>query len=178
MMGTRSLTVFVDGDDEEIVVMYRHLDGYIEWYGKRLCAYLELFESENSANGMACLSAQTIMHFKSNIENPDYDAPRVYDEEKGYMKSPIKEGAHEGGIYLYPAGTREVGEEYIYVVKGGKKNSIYLSAYKAGNKEYTWNSEILPAVPDELIYGGRPSEKWITNALRNESKINNREEME
>ena len=71
MMGTRSLTVFVDGDDEEIVVMYRHLDGYIEWYGKRLCAYLELFESENSANGMACLSAQTIMHFKSNVENPN-----------------------------------------------------------------------------------------------------------
>ena len=52
-MGTRSLTVFVDEHSKkEIVVMYRQYDGYIEWYGKRLCDYLQSFDEVVNGIGM------------------------------------------------------------------------------------------------------------------------------
>jgi hypothetical protein len=46
------------------------------------------------ANGMSCLTAQVIAHFKN---------------EFGI-----------GGVYIYPAGTRDAGEEYIYTVSPGE----------------------------------------------------------
>ena len=96
-MGTRCLTVFKDKQDEEIVVMYRQFDGYYDGHGyeladflkhKRLCNGLR-GDDMNAANGMSCLAAQVVAHFK---------------------KKP-------GGIYLYSAGTRDVWEEYVYIVK-------------------------------------------------------------
>jgi hypothetical protein len=98
-MGTRSLTVFKDDDGEEIGVMYRQMDGYPEGHGKELAEMLSGMKMVNGlsidqpaklANGMPCLAAQIVAHFK---EGP-------------------------GGIYLYPAGTRDCGEEYIYTVTG------------------------------------------------------------
>lgn len=102
-MGTRSLTVFMDdrwNDDDpeqEIVVMYRQMDGYPEGHGKDLAEFLAKGKLVNGIgmdagvvfNGMGCLAAQVVTHFK--------DGP--------------------GGFYLHPAGTRDVGEEYIYIVR-------------------------------------------------------------
>lgn len=98
-MGTRSLTVFAGPGGKEIVVMYRQCDGYPSGHGKEL---LERFgetrivngirgdEPEPFANGMGCLAAQAVEHFKK---------------------------AHgAGGIYLHGAGTRNCGEEYLYTV--------------------------------------------------------------
>jgi len=87
------------------------------------------------------------------------------------------EGNHEGGIYLYPAGTRDCGEEYIYVVKSLKKG-ITLEAYKAGHKEWTYKGETRPAVPDELIHKGLVSDNWFEQALAKEKDIHEREEAE
>jgi len=79
--------------------MYRQMDGYPEGHGKELAEMLSGMKMVNGlsidqpaklANGMPCLAAQIVAHFK---EGP-------------------------GGIYLYPAGTRDCGEEYIYTVTG------------------------------------------------------------
>lgn len=98
-MGTRSITVMVDGyDDTEIAVLYRQFDGYLSGHGKELADYLSEFtaitngisgsEKGKIANGPACLAAQLIAYFKVGV----------------------------GGFYLYPAGTRDCGEEYTYIV--------------------------------------------------------------
>ena len=139
-MGTRSLTVFVDEHSKkEIVVMYRQYDGYIDYYGRKLHDYLFTFDGvvngikdgdyvKRTANGMSCLAAQTIMHMKSEIENRDYNN-RVFNPDTGHMEAALQEGNHCGGIYLYPAGTRDCGEEYIYIVKCRGKG-IHLAAWK------------------------------------------------
>jgi len=86
-MGTRSLTVFKEDDGTEICVMYRQYDGYISGHGADLKEFLKDMYLVNGmgggqpkriANGMDCLTAQVIAHFK--------DGP--------------------GNIYVYPAGTR------------------------------------------------------------------------
>lgn len=96
-MGTRSLTVFVEEDGTEIVVMYRQFDGYLEGMGKDLAEFLDGIKLVNGipmgttkrlANGMGCLAAQAIADFKTEV----------------------------GNVYLYPAGTRDCGEEFIYTV--------------------------------------------------------------
>lgn len=97
-MGTRSLTVFLsEWDQKEIVVMYSQYDGYPTGHGKELQEFLNEFVVVNgltnndppkTANGMGCLAAQVIAHFKKEMES----------------------------IYLYPAGTRDVGEEWVYTV--------------------------------------------------------------
>ena len=102
-MSTRSITVLEDDQGAEIVVMYRHFDGYLAGYGAMLQKFLAPFtvhngitgsQPESFANGAGCLAAQVVTYFKQNV------APRQI-----------------GGIYLYPAGTRDCGEEYIYTVR-------------------------------------------------------------
>ena len=188
-MGTRSLTVFVHEDDKrEIVVMYRQFDGYIDYYGKRLCDYLQSFDEvvngigpkdyvRKTANGMSCLAAQAIMHFKSKIKNHDYNN-RVFNPETGLVESAVVEGNHTGGIYLFPAGTRDCGEEYIYIVKKSKKGLV-LEAYKAGHKAWTSREgKEFPAVADELIHKGLVSDNWFEQALKAEKIIHDRKEAE
>ena len=103
-MGTRSLTTFIDNfDNKEIVVMYRQMDGYPEVHGKELVDFLDnmqivngigMDEKRKIANGISCLAAQTVAHFKDDV----------------------------GHIYLYPAGLRDCGEEYIYTIYKDKDN--------------------------------------------------------
>lgn len=107
-MGTRAITVFEDCDGKEIAVLYRQFDGYIEHgHGDELKSFLRgrvltngfsMADQEDSkkgevkvANGPEDLAAQAIAYFKN--------------------ASPL------GGIYLYAAGTRDIGEEFIYHVR-------------------------------------------------------------
>ena len=99
MVGTRSLTTFNDEyDNEEIVVLYRQYDGYPQGHGKELFEFLNEMVVVNGislngppkiANGMSCLTAQAVSHFK---------------------------GSEVGGVYLYKSGTRDIGELYIYTI--------------------------------------------------------------
>ena len=79
-MGTRSLTyVYNDGDKPEpIVCMYRQFDGYPEGHGAELAEFLVPFTIINGigsnqnelgkfANGMGCLAAQLVSHFKDSV---------------------------------------------------------------------------------------------------------------
>jgi len=104
-MGTRSLTILPgEVPGEEAAVMYRQMDGYPTGHGQELADFLRgaaivngipfggLENEDGDAvlifNGPACLAAAIVAHFK---EGP-------------------------GGFYLYPAGTRDTGEEYVYTI--------------------------------------------------------------
>jgi hypothetical protein len=70
-MGTRSLTYVYDGDTP-IVCMYRQFDGYPTGHGAELAEFLSEGKIVNGLgsdngkvfNGMGCLAAQMIAHFK------------------------------------------------------------------------------------------------------------------
>jgi len=118
-MSTRSLTIFKDGE-EEIVVMYHHYDGYLKGYGKELAEFLqdmvltcgiplEKDAPGKFANGMNCLAAQVVSHFKNH---------------------------DVGNVYLWPAGKRDIGEDYIYEVNGKEGEEVIITAMKSyGNNE-------------------------------------------
>ena len=95
-MGTRALTV-INASEGEIMVLYRQFDGYPDGHGLELADFLSGMrlvkgfsgdEKGKWANGMDCLAAQLVANFKTQ----------------------------PGGIYLYPAGTRDTGEDYIYTL--------------------------------------------------------------
>jgi len=97
-MSTRSLTIFKDSG-KEIAVMYKHYDGYPEGHGKDLAKFLTGMKIVNGisgkeppkfANGMGCLAAQVIAHFKTE----------------------------PGDVAILPPGTRDCWEEYVYVISG------------------------------------------------------------
>ena len=104
-MGTRSLTVFMNGE-QEIAVMYRQYDGHPSSHGEELKEFLKDIQVVNGmsgdrtkvANGMGCLAAQIVAYFK---EEP-------------------------GNIYLHAARTRDTGEEYIYTVSASEKGTVWL----------------------------------------------------
>lgn len=116
-MGTRSLTKFQQEDGKEIVVLYRQFDGYPEGHGKELAEFLAPMRLINGigigqhagthANGMGCLAAQVIAHFKKEI----------------------------GGFYLYPAETTYCWEDFNYVVKPRNKSEIELIVQDGSGKE-------------------------------------------
>ncbi len=98
-MGTRSLTTFIDeSKDEEIVVMYRQYDGYPGGHGRDLLNFINGIKVVNGipggkrtkqmANGIGCLAAQVVGHFKREV----------------------------GYFYLYTADTRDHGEEFVYTI--------------------------------------------------------------
>lgn len=75
-MGTRSLTYVYGGDrkTKPLVCMYRQYDGYPSGHGQELVDFLKpiklvnglgLEEKTKVANGMGCLAAQLITHFKT-----------------------------------------------------------------------------------------------------------------
>lgn len=107
-MGTRSLTYIKDQyEDNNIICMYRQYDGYLTGHGKELAEFLQDFTVVNgysidtparSANGVSCLAAQLVAHFKNGI----------------------------GNIYLYPTNTSDVGEEFIYTISL-INNQIYIT---------------------------------------------------
>jgi len=95
-MGARCLTVFED-KNEEIAVIYRQMDGYLDGHGLDLAKMYSgmtivngISDNQKVFNGIGCLAAQTVANLKTR----------------------------PGGIYLHKAGTRDVGEDYIYTVYG------------------------------------------------------------
>ena len=96
-MGTRALIEITDETDTVLVTLYKHMDGYPAGLGKELATFLKPIKIVNGlsyqkhskiANGVGCLAAQLIAEFKQDA----------------------------GGLYVYPPGTRNVGEEFIYLI--------------------------------------------------------------
>lgn len=102
-MGTRSLTFVYDtykakngrAVHRPVINLYRQYDGYPEGHGAELVEFLKQFtltngvspnETRKTANGMGCLAAQLVAHFK--------------------------DGA--GQFYLEPVTAKECGQDYEY----------------------------------------------------------------
>ena len=95
-MGTRALTFVYDGD-KPIVNLYRQYDGYPTGHGAELAQFLSEFhitngissgETRRTANGMGCLAAQVVAHFKDSV----------------------------GGFYIHSVDATECGQDYEYHV--------------------------------------------------------------
>lgn len=84
-MGTRSLTYVFDTDGSAVVCMYRQFDGYLAGHGKELADFLNGFEIVNGygsampklANGMGCLAAQLVSHFKVGTGGFYLEVPKL-----------------------------------------------------------------------------------------------------
>lgn len=129
-MGTRSLTTFIDtfeGKNKKgeatvkkvkVVTMYRQYDGYPEGHGLQLAEFLAggkmvngISCNENGLvfNGMGCLAAQAVAHFK--------DGP--------------------GGFYLHRGGTINCWEQYRYeVIENGAGKDVTLRCYDVYDKKW------------------------------------------
>lgn len=89
-MGTRSLTYVYADDNKPIIKLYRQYDGYPSGHGAELAEFLNSIkeitngyrgdETRRIANGMGCLAAQMVSHFKKghgefylhNVEGNDH----------------------------------------------------------------------------------------------------------
>lgn len=126
-MGTRSLTTFIEKWTNEktqkvkqtkIVTMYRQYDGYPSGMGIDLAEFLakgklvngiSCTETELVFNGMGCLAAQAVAHFK--------DGP--------------------GSIYLQRGGTINSWEEYRYeVITTMGSSEIIMRCYDVYKKKW------------------------------------------
>jgi hypothetical protein len=92
--------------------MYRQFDGYPTGHGAELAEFLNGGELVNGLgverdqlqfNGMGCLAASMVSHFK---------------------KEP-------GGFYIHPTDVRDCGQDYEYHVSE-KKNGLYVEVYNCG----------------------------------------------
>ena len=130
-MGTRSLTYVeeswetaiadeennnkVHRETQNILCMYRQYDGYLDGHGRELAEFLQGFNivnglsidvPERTANGVHCLAAQLIAHFK--------DGP--------------------GGIYIYNSDAKDCGEEFTYTIYENK-GKVCIRAYDVWAKK-------------------------------------------
>jgi hypothetical protein len=121
-MGTRSLTRVIETWNDEktnklkkqtLVCMYRQMDGYPSGMGSDLAEFLNggklvngisLAESERVFNGMGCLAAQLVAHFK--------------------------DGA--GGYYLYPTNVKDAWQNYEYEIIQHENEPIQLKVIEVG----------------------------------------------
>lgn len=75
-MGTRSITTVYSEDNKPLVCLYRQFDGYPDGHGAELREFLAPrllgngigvgATSGKFANGMGCLAAQLVAHFKGD----------------------------------------------------------------------------------------------------------------
>ena len=141
-MGTRSLTVIKDGK-KEICVLYRQHDGYPEGHGKELAEFLSGFRIVNGydhddtvkvANGMNCLAAQIITHFKTGV----------------------------GQFYLYPPKTRDMGEEYVYTIDAGLYMTLKLLISEVPYPPEARNKALMAGTPEDCLAWIKTLEKEET----------------
>jgi hypothetical protein len=135
-METRSLTTVFDEQGKPLLSFYRQMDGYFEGHGQELQDFLfefkvcrdrhrhfgRLGDDNKVANGMSCLAAQLIAHFKTGI----------------------------GNIYIYPhSAKQEYNYEIRHVSTSGRYARVSLvgnCAYE-GTKSFKLYSDDLVGVP-------------------------------
>jgi len=152
-MGTRSLTTFNDEfKNEEIAVIYRQYDGYPQVHGKELFKFLNGMTVVNGlginnppkiANGMSCLAAQVVSHFKGN---------------------------EAGGIYLYGSGTRDVGEQYIYTIYFNKK-SLMIKMTNTYDKSESFDGTVKEFgewIHKDEIKASKQTEQSVSSYIKNQ----------
>jgi hypothetical protein len=123
-MGTRSLTYVYNEDRERIICMYRQFDGYPTGHGYELAQFLNsidevvngipFHDNRRLANGMGCLAAQLVAHFKTECGNiylyppkDDGDYWQEYEYHVYHDRVTVKEVGNENAIFVGPWSTLE-----------------------------------------------------------------------
>lgn len=129
-MGTRSLTIIKDGgkSGKEIAVLYRQYDGSPDGHGKELADFLA---GKRMVNGISA-------NPKTVINGPNALAAQVV----AFFTDPQE----TGGFYLYPAGTRDCGEEYIYTLTAQADKPINLKVEAGFSNKVLFND-----TPEEFL---------------------------
>lgn len=145
-MGTRSLTLVIDKwkdnkgieHEDELVCMYRQMDGYVSGHGQDLVNFFKDTVVVNGFdgtkredfNGINCLAAALVAHFKKGI----------------------------GGIYLYPIGSRDVDEEYIYrITLSENKKAVDISVTETQGYKNSWRED----PPNCILENSKPTQWFI-----------------
>ena len=141
-MGTRSITRIFDGSGDQITAIYRQMDGYPEGMGLDLAHYLRditivngmsLNETRKIANGIHCLAALIVCHFKEG---------------------------QPGGIYLYPPRYGWFAwQEYEYHIKFDGVE-VTMACYEA---KAVADYELFDEKHLKLLFEGTPQEycDWL-----------------
>jgi len=127
-MGTRSTTSFYDGDTH-LLTYYRQYDGYPTYYGSRLANWIDNCEIVNGfamdmeggshANGVGCLVAQLVSHWKGD------DGPL-------------------GGLYIVSEDTKNE-EAYHYDVVFDENKECSITVFRYGENVGTFTPQELMA---------------------------------
>lgn len=144
-MGTSSITHVYETEENQsfpssalaklkpLLTIYRQMDGYPSGMGLELAEFLAQFKVVNGfglgdttkqANGAGCLAAQLV----------------------GFLKD-----GQVGGIYIYPSGSKNCGEDYVYKIFA-TTGKIFMQVFEAhggyDNKPYRL----------KLLFEGTPAE--------------------
>lgn len=94
-MGTRSITKVFEQNGKQILSMYGQFDGYPDGLGKELAEFVASktivngiplhAEKAKLANGMSCLAAQIVAHFKKSDEPGNFYLYPCDDEGDAYV---------------------------------------------------------------------------------------------
>jgi hypothetical protein len=147
-MGTRALVILKEPDNTELTVIYSQWDGYPAGLGWELGEILGEYEVGNGipgdkkvfskpfANGIPELAMHLICELKAKEWEAAENTAKVVGEGSYPMPAdqyPKQLGHKPGGYYLYPAGTRDTGEEWLYFVKEGEGGKVVIQVAKAEN---------------------------------------------
>lgn len=121
-MGTRSI-IHIKDDKKTLATIYRQYDGYPTGMGEDIKGILNNGEVEilngyggssripSQFNGMGCLAAFLVGELKDK---------------------------KIGNVYLYPANSKDMGEEYVYTLSN-KKGKLYFKVQDVWNKKILFN---------------------------------------
>ena len=117
-MGTRSLTIVYDESKRPILNLYRQYDGYPSGHGAELAEFLGQFaaitngislgETRKTANGMGCLAAQLVAHFKDSV----------------------------GGFYIHSVEATDCGQDYEYHVYQNEDGDLAVRVKDRGSNMF------------------------------------------
>lgn len=166
-MGTRALIVLREPDNTELAVIYSQWDGYPSGLGKDLGVILGDYEVGNGigmkvyskpfANGMADLGLHLICELKAEEwRGAERTAERVGSKSHPLPADqyPRQIGHKPGGYYLYPANTRDAGEEWLYFIEVGENDAVMITVAQAED-----------GIPDGNVVWKGPAKKLATKKV-------------
>lgn len=171
-MGTRALIVLREPDPDlgiaELAVIYSQWDGYPSGLGKTLGEILGDYEVGNGIPGMKVFTKpfangipELAMHLICELKAREWkDAERAAEVVRSVRypmpadQYPRQLGHKPGGYYLYPAGTRDAGEEWLYFIEVGENGAVVISVAQAED-----------GIPDGNVVWKGPAKKLATKKV-------------
>jgi len=166
-MGTHAITKVFDDAGNEILCMYRQSDGYPEGHGNELAEFLNSrvmvqgirdreIDGKTVANGMGCLAAQLVWHFKRGEPGEFYlQAPGKSSQTYTYLVYPtrLEARAHDQVFYSGPWSDWKLPSEEGEEVESPKTMTVTLKSGLSVAEATAVQNEILgiKAVTDVVV---------------------------